>query len=102
MAGMLARPRRWECDPYEVAAALRLADALGLTHAVASLLVRRGHDTPAAARRFLEARERHDPLTLPGAREACRAILRHVEARSPIVVYGDYDVDGVCSTAIVL
>ena len=55
-----------------------------------------------AARRFLAADERHDPLDLPGARAACEAILRHVAAGSQIVVHGDYDVDGVCSTALLV
>ena len=35
-------------------------------------------------------------------REACEALLRHVAAGSQIVVHGDYDVDGVCSTAILV
>ena len=54
------------------------------------------------ARRFLAAEESHDPATLPGAPAACELILGHVERGSQIAVFGDYDVDGVCSTAILL
>jgi single-stranded-DNA-specific exonuclease len=64
--------------------------------------VRRGLASPEQARRFLDATERTDPTTLPGAPDATAAILGHVRRRSPIVVYGDYDVDGVCSTAILV
>ncbi|MFL5866883.1 MAG: single-stranded-DNA-specific exonuclease RecJ [Thermoleophilaceae bacterium] len=99
---MPAKPTRWECQPYDVGAALRLADGLGVSLTVAAVLVRRGLGSVEAARAFLEGRERHDPLSLTGVREACEAIRRHLREGSRIVVYGDYDVDGVCSTAILL
>jgi single-stranded-DNA-specific exonuclease len=101
MEGM-APPSRWSCTPYSVADADALAHELGLSPVTAAVLVRRGHSTPDAARRFLAAEDRYDPLDLPGVHEACEAILRHVAAGSQIVVHGDYDVDGVCSTAILV
>src|SRR3954463_3304456 len=101
MASM-APPSRWSCKPYSVAAADELSRELGISRVTAAILVRRGHATPEAARHFLAADERPDPLELPGAREACEAILRHVAEGSQIVVHGDYDVDGVCSTAILV
>jgi single-stranded-DNA-specific exonuclease len=101
MASM-APPSRWSCTPYSVAAADELSRELGISRVTAAILVRRGHATPDAARHFLAADERHDALELPGARAACEAILRHVAAGSQIVVHGDYDVDGVCSTAILV
>jgi single-stranded-DNA-specific exonuclease len=99
---MQGKPTRWECEPYDVGAAVRLADGLGVSPVLATVLARRGLASVDDARAFLEGRERHDPLTLPGAGAACEAIRRHVERGSRIVVYGDYDVDGVCSTAILL
>src|SRR5436853_420866 len=98
----MAPPSRWSCTPYSVTPADELERELGLSRVTAAILVRRGHATPDAARRFLAADERHDALELPGARAACEAILRHVAAGSQIVVHGDYDVDGVCSTAILV
>jgi single-stranded-DNA-specific exonuclease len=98
----MAPPSRWSCTPYSVAAADGLARELGLSPVTAAILTRRGHATPDAARHFLAADERHDALDLPGVREACEAILRHVARGSQIVVHGDYDVDGVCSTAILV
>jgi single-stranded-DNA-specific exonuclease len=101
MASM-APPSRWYCTPYSVTAADALIRELGLSPVTAAVLARRGYATPDQARAFLAADERHDPLDLPGVREACEAILRHVAAGSQIVVHGDYDVDGVCSTAILV
>ena len=69
---------------------------------VAAVLVRRGYATPDAAREFLESGDRHDPRSFAGMDAACGLILDHVRRGSSIVVHGDYDVDGVCSTAIVL
>jgi single-stranded-DNA-specific exonuclease len=101
MAAM-APPSRWSCTPYPVAAADALSRDLGVSPVTAAVLARRGHLTADEARHFLAADERHDPLELPGVREACEAILRHVAEGSQIVVHGDYDVDGVCSTAILV
>ncbi|MDP8944040.1 MAG: single-stranded-DNA-specific exonuclease RecJ, partial [Actinomycetota bacterium] len=93
---------RWSCPPYRVAAADAVASAVGVSPITAAVLVRRGYETPEAARRFLAADERHDPFALPGMAAACDRILAHVERGSRIVVHGDYDVDGVCSTAILV
>jgi single-stranded-DNA-specific exonuclease len=98
----MAPPSRWSCTPYSVAAADRLSRELGVSPVTAAILTRRGHATPEEARHFIAADERHDPLELRGVREACEAILRHVAEGSQIVVHGDYDVDGVCSTAILV
>ena len=93
---------RWTCTPYSVTAAERLAAELGVSQTTATVLVRRGHDTVEAARRFLAADERHDPFAFEGMRATCEAILAHVREGSRIVVHGDYDVDGVCSTAVLV
>ena len=90
----------WIAKPHSYAAAERLRAELGISPAVAAILVRRGHDTPEAARRFLAAEERNDPSLLPDIEPACRLILDHVGRGSRIVVHGDYDVDGVASTAV--
>jgi single-stranded-DNA-specific exonuclease len=99
---MLSRPTRWACEPYDVALAERLAAGLGVSRPVGVVLARRGFESVDEARGFLAADERHDPLTLPGVRDAAELIRGHVERGSRIAVFGDYDVDGVCSTAILL
>ena len=99
---MLFKPDRWDCEPYDVAATMRLCDGLGVSPVVGTVLARRGYGSVEEARAFLEGRDRHDPRSLAGVPEACEAIARHRERGSRIVVYGDYDVDGVCSTAILV
>jgi single-stranded-DNA-specific exonuclease len=93
---------RLHLAPYRFGAALALERELGVSHTLAQVLVRRGLGEPADARRFLAADTRHDPLSCRGMDEAVALILRHVSAGSRITVHGDYDVDGVCSTAILV
>ena len=99
---MESKPSSWSCEPYEVAASLRLQSQLGLSPPVASILARRGLTDPPEVERFLAAADRHDPGSLPGVPQAVELIQDHVQRGSRIVVHGDYDVDGVCSTAILL
>src|SRR4051794_4765567 len=102
MGRMLSRPSRWSCAPYEVSLAERLAAGLGVSRPVGAILARRGFASIEDARAFLDADERHDPLTLPGIADARELIVAHVRRGSRIAVFGDYDVDGVCSTAILV
>jgi single-stranded-DNA-specific exonuclease len=87
---------------YDLGAALGLAQALGIGHVLAQILVRRGLGDPAAARQFLNADVSHDGARLPGLHPALELIRRHIAAGTKITVHGDYDVDGVCATAIML
>ena len=99
---MQSKPSRWRSDPYEVEAGRALARGLGVSPVVGAILARRGLRDVGEAQRFLAADEAHDPRTLPGVPDACELILRHVERGSVIAVFGDYDVDGVCSTAMLI
>ena len=86
------------CAPARVRA---LVDELGLGVTAASVLVRRGHDAPAAAQAFLAAAfPGHDPFTLGDMQAAVDAIHAAVCARKRICVHGDYDADGICATAL--
>jgi single-stranded-DNA-specific exonuclease len=78
-----------------------LAAALGISRVTAEVLVRRGLSDPAEAHAFLELEgPLHDPLALGAMAEACDAIEAAIRERRRIVVHGDYDVDGVCATAL--
>jgi single-stranded-DNA-specific exonuclease len=66
------------------------------------VLVRRGLGAPAAARAWLEAADEHPPAALAGMAAAVELILDHLARGSRITVHGDYDVDGVCATAILV
>ncbi len=93
---------RFEIAPYDYGAAAALSRELGLSHPVAQVLVRRGHDTPEEARKWLDAAEEHTPFECDGIEGAVALIREHVARGSRITVHGDYDVDGVCSTAIMV
>jgi single-stranded-DNA-specific exonuclease len=75
---------------------------LGISGPLAQALVRRGLAEPARARAFLAADEEHPPSAFAGIEIAIAAILGHVRAGARITVHGDYDVDGICSTAILV
>jgi single-stranded-DNA-specific exonuclease len=79
-----------------------LAREAGLSPLVAQLLINRGVGDAAAARVFLEGKLAglHDPATLPGASEAAERISSAILKGRKIIVYGDYDVDGVCGTSL--
>jgi single-stranded-DNA-specific exonuclease len=90
----------YEAGPYEWEEAERIGAALELAEPVAIALVRRGYRTVEQARAFLAADECHDPELLPGAAEGAERIAAAIEAGERITVHGDYDVDGMCATAI--
>ena len=93
---------RLEIPTYDLTAALALRRQLGVSHVLAQVLVRRGICDPAAARAFLDPQEAHEPGAFAGIDRAVSLIERHVRRGSRIVVHGDYDVDGVCATAIMV
>ncbi len=99
---MQSRPSRWACAPYDPALAERLADGLRVSPVIGAVLARRGFREVEEARAFLSGEARHDPLELHGVAEATELIRGHVERGSRIAVFGDYDVDGVCSTAMLV
>ncbi len=91
----------WSIAPCPPAQARALAGALALTETTASVLVRRGYAEPDQAWAFLEAADPgHDPRLLGAVEEACHRIRRAVEEGRRICVHGDYDVDGICATAL--
>jgi single-stranded-DNA-specific exonuclease len=80
----------------------RLERELGVSGPLAQVLVRRGLGEPARARAFLAADEEHPPTAFAGIEQAIEPILRHVDSGERITIHGDYDVDGVCSTAVLV
>ncbi len=94
--------RRIELPPYDLGAALALEAELGIGHVLAQVLVRRGYGDPAQARELLHPAERHPPEGFEGIERALDLVRRHIQAGSRIVVHGDYDVDGVCATAVLV
>jgi single-stranded-DNA-specific exonuclease len=82
--------------------AARLARALGLHPLAARVLAVRGYVAPGQAEAFLAARleDLPDPSSMKGMPAAVERLVRAVEGGERIACYGDYDVDGVTSTAL--
>lgn len=80
----------------------RLQREVGISEILARVLVNRGITEPDQAERFLYPDWQHlpDPFLLPDAEVAVHRLLRALERREKILIYGDYDVDGVTSAAL--
>jgi single-stranded-DNA-specific exonuclease len=94
---------RWAVAPQPDRAKVEaLAAGLRLPPALAALLIQRGHGSEEAARSYLRPllSDLSDPYRLAGMAEAVDVIARSVRAGQRIMVHGDYDVDGQCSSAL--
>ncbi|HET9593425.1 MAG TPA: DHH family phosphoesterase, partial [Solirubrobacterales bacterium] len=89
-------------EPYSYAEARVLSEELGLSEPVAVTLVRRGYRTPEQARAFLAADESHPPSAFAGMELAVERVRAAIAAGRRITVHGDFDVDGVCATAVMV
>jgi single-stranded-DNA-specific exonuclease len=97
------RPRqRWIVSQPHPQEADSLAKAARLPHVLAELLVARGITDPVEALAFLnpEPSHLHDPLLMLGMTAAIERLEGAIASREPVLLYGDYDVDG--TTAVVL
>ena len=94
--------QRWSFIEPHPAEAAALAKAARLPLVLAELLVARGIAEPSDAFAFLnpEVAHLHDPFLMLGMTEAVARLERAIELREPVLLYGDYDVDG--TTAVVL
>lgn len=94
--------RDWRVLPPDPGMASTLARGLGISALLAQLLVNRGVCDLPGARRFLQPAldGLADPRLLPGLPAAADRLQRAARDRERIVVYGDYDVDGVTGTAV--
>ena len=97
-------PKRWRIHPHRPERIAALERAAGVPAVVAQLLLCRGIDDPLAARSFLDPKLSglRDPEELPGAAEAADRIVAAAQAKRRIVIYGDYDVDGITSISILV
>jgi single-stranded-DNA-specific exonuclease len=94
--------KRWRIHPHEAERIAFLERVAGVSPVVAQLLLCRGVTDPQQARMFLEAKLTglRDPELLPGLSAAADRVHAAIQARRQIVIYGDYDADGVSATGI--
>ena len=94
---------RWNLSPKQnLETVTHLAQALGIDPLLSSLLVQRGITTFDQAKRFFRPSldELHDPFLMQDMDLAVKRIQQAIEAQENILVYGDYDVDGTTSVAL--
>ena len=96
--------QRWVFAPTDPENAERLAIEAGVSPAVAQLLLNRGVEDAGAARTYLrpELSDLHDPSLLPGVDVGAARIAEAVRRGERLVIYGDFDVDGVSATTILM
>jgi single-stranded-DNA-specific exonuclease len=89
---------------HDAERAASLARVLGVSSILAALLINRGYADERAARVFLSPTydQLHEPYSMLGMKEAVARLQRAIETREPILIYGDYDVDGTTGTAVLL
>ncbi len=96
--------REWRIIPHDAERVESLARSASLPHVVAQLLVSRGVYDADAAEKFLDTKLMglRDPKLLPGVIDATAILVRAIDQKKPIVIYGDYDCDGMTGTAILV
>ncbi|MCC6152504.1 MAG: single-stranded-DNA-specific exonuclease RecJ [Candidatus Hydrogenedentes bacterium] len=92
----------WKLAPDNRAEAQALAQQLEIAPAVARVLVLRGASQPAIASRFLnpDVSQLSDPIALTDMQRAVDRIARAREKNETVLIFGDYDVDGISGTAL--
>ncbi len=101
---MLKARARWQLAAYDEAICEQIARECGISPYLARLLVIRGIDTVERANAFLHVsvEQFHDPFLLDGMEVAVTRIRQVIASGEPICLYGDYDADGVSSTALMI
>jgi single-stranded-DNA-specific exonuclease len=95
---------RWSLAPPQPLLAGQLAAQLKIPPLLAQCLLNRGFSEPSAIENFLQPRLKNlaDPFLLPNMAVAVERLLRAREQNESLIIFGDYDVDGVTSTALLV
>lgn len=96
--------KRWRIEPHDADRIARLERSAGVPPIVAQLLLCRGVHDPQHVKTFLESKLTglRDPDELPGCALAAERVHAAVRDKKKIVIYGDYDADGMTGTAILI
>ena len=96
--------RIWQITPHDPDLVDRLEKSAGVSPVIAQLLAARGITDPVRIQKFLTASmgDLHDPGLLPNMSEGAEAVFDAVRQKKKIVVFGDYDCDGMSGTAILV
>ena len=95
---------RWEYNPSSASIVGTLRRQLNISPSAAELVAKAGFEDGDEARRFLYPRlsEISDPFEIPNLEKAAHRVCQAIDQGQRIVICGDYDVDGVTSTALLV
>ena len=96
--------KKWQLFEPDETLAQTISQELNLSPLITKLLINRGIKSVAEAEVFLNPRLAHlrDPLEIPNIQSAARRVLEAKSKGEKVLVFGDYDVDGVTGTAILV
>src|SRR5438552_19096652 len=98
------KSKKWIVRERDHSRAAQLAATVGVSPIVADLLIARGYADADSAQSFLKPPrdQLHDPFLMLGMTDAVKRLLSAIDNQEPILIYGDYDVDGTTGTAVLL
>jgi single-stranded-DNA-specific exonuclease len=95
--------KRWKIREVEEENSINsLSESLNISDVLAKLLIQRGIKTFTQAKQFFRPslESLHDPYLMDGMEIATKRVIHAITENQPICIYGDYDVDGTCATAL--
>ncbi|NQS99977.1 MAG: single-stranded-DNA-specific exonuclease RecJ, partial [Candidatus Omnitrophica bacterium] len=92
----------WKIKPADSRLQIEISRAIDIPRALAQLLINRGVTSARQAEDFLDSdlAKLHDPFLLKGMRKAVRRINKAIAKHEKIMIWGDYDIDGITSVAL--
>ncbi|MEG0473746.1 MAG: single-stranded-DNA-specific exonuclease RecJ, partial [Solibacillus sp.] len=101
---MIQSKKVWTVNEPDGQAVKKMSEALSISTIASKILLAKGYDSVEQAERLLtvDDSQYHDPFLMAGMEEAVARIEQALDEGEKIVVYGDYDADGVTSTTVLL
>ncbi|MGB3367319.1 MAG: DHH family phosphoesterase, partial [Acidaminobacteraceae bacterium] len=101
---MILHDKVWKYKECDIRDAKNVLDSMQISDVSKSLLFKRKIDTEEAARKFLypDINDFYNPFELDGMNDAVDCINKAMENKEKIWIYGDYDVDGITSTSLLI
>ncbi|MDF1744615.1 MAG: single-stranded-DNA-specific exonuclease RecJ, partial [Gimesia sp.] len=96
--------QNWRFAPHDESQVRRLSSDMKVSPLLAQVLIARGFRDAPSARSFIDARmtDLLEPSSMSGIEEAAERVIAALNAKRRITIYGDYDVDGMTATSILL
>ena len=94
--------KKWECYHADENRVNELVNKYNISKLLATILVNRNIDQTEKMEQFLDPKRDnfHDPFLMPDMEKAVNRILRAIEENEKIMIYGDYDADGITSITV--